>query len=306
MSLHRVRSFTYAVPDVAAVIAYYRDFGLTDNGDGSLSTVDGGRQLFVEHGPYRRITGVTLGADDPDDVGRIASSLASLGFDARTDGERLLTFDPVMKVEIEVVVEPRVVQSSVEPAPVNAPGRTERENVRAAGVLRGGRVRPRRLGHVALVSGESETSLKFFVEGLGFKVSDYAGATDSAFLRCSPDHHNVAVFGGPTSFPHHSSWQVEDIDEVGRGAENLLTGHDERRGWGFGRHYAGSNFFWYLTDPAGTFSEYYADMDQITDDDLWTPEVCEGKSGLYNWGPAVPENFMNPGDVAELIAAQAN
>jgi hypothetical protein len=44
-------------------------------------------------------------------------------------------------------------------------------------------------------------------------------------------------------------------------------------------------------------------MDQITDDELWTPEVCEGKSGLYTWGP-VPENFMPPGDVADLIAAQ--
>jgi hypothetical protein len=306
MSLHRVSSFRYAVPNVAEVIAYYTEFGLTDNGDGSLSTVDGGRQLYVEQGPQRRITTVTLGADDPDDLGRVASSLASLGFDAALDGDRLVTRDPVMNVRIEIAVEPRVAQPAFERAPFNGPGRVERENARAAGVAREGRVRPRRLGHVALVSGESPTSLKFFVDGLGFKVSDYAGSKEGAFLRCSPDHHNVAVFGGPLSFPHHSSWQVDDVDEIGRGAEELLTGHDERRGWGFGRHYAGSNFFWYLKDPAGTFSEYYADMDQITDDDLWQPELCAGKSGLYSWGPAVGEGFMPPSDIAELIAAQAN
>ena len=33
-----------------------------------------------------------------------------------------------------------------------------------------------------------------------------------------------------------------------------------------GRHHAGSNFFWYLKDPAGNFSEYYSDMDCIVDD----------------------------------------
>jgi catechol 2,3-dioxygenase-like lactoylglutathione lyase family enzyme len=306
MSLHRVASFTYSVPDVAEVISYYTEFGLTDNGDRSMSTADGGKQLFVEQGPYRRITTVVLGADDPDDLGRIASSLTSLGFDATSDGARLVTQDPATRLQVEVVVEPRVVQPEVERAPVNGPGRVERVNARAAGLVREGRVRPRRLGHIALMSGDSQTSLKFFVEGLGFKVSDYAGTKESAFLRCSPDHHNMAVFSGPGSLPHHTSWQVDDVDEIGRAADDLLTGHPERSGWGFGRHYAGSNFFWYLKDPAGTFSEYFSDMDQITQDDLWAPQVCEGKSGLYRWGPDLPEGFIPPADLAELIAAQAN
>lgn len=304
MSLHRLSSFTYQVPNLAEVSSYYEEFGLTNNGDGSFSTTDGGKQLHLEQGPYRRITAITLGADDPDDVGRIASQLKVLGVDSQLDGATLTTYEPIMKLRVQVVVEDRVVQKPVEPALFNRPGVTLRENQRAAGVERTDRVKPRRLGHVALVSGESESSLKFFTDGLGFKVSDYAGDKTAAFMRCSADHHNVAVFGGPTNFPHHSSWQVEDIDEIGRGAEELLTANADRAGWGFGRHYAGSNFFWYLKDPAGTFSEYYADMDQITDDDMWTPEMCEGKSGLYNWGPALPPTFMAPSDIAELIAAQ--
>lgn len=304
MALHRLSSFTYQVPNVAEVSSYYEEFGLTNNGDGSFSTVDGGRQLHLEQGPYRRISGIELGADDPDDLGRINASLHALGIETALEGNRLVAVEPIMKLRVQVTVEQRIVQSEIVAAPVNGPGRVERVNERAVGLRRTGRVQPRRLGHVALVSGESESSLKFFTEGLGFKVSDYAGDKTAAFMRCSPDHHNVAVFGGPTNFPHHSSWQVEDIDEIGRGAEDLLTANADRRGWGFGRHYAGSNFFWYLKDPAGTFSEYYADMDQITEDDLWTPEVCEGKSGLYSWGPSVPETFMAPSDIAELIAAQ--
>jgi hypothetical protein len=56
--------------------------------------------------------------------------------------------------------------------------------------------------------------------------------------------------------------------------------------WGLGRHYAGSNFFWYLKDPAGNFSEYYSDMDCIIDDQLWTPEDLEGARGPVRLGPA--------------------
>ena len=305
MSLHRLASFTYQVPNVAETSAYYEDFGLTDNGDGSFATVDGGRQLYLEQGPYRRISGIELGVDDPDDLDRVAAQLRALHVEVHSDGQTLVACEPIMKMKVQLTVEQRVAQPEIAPVAVNGTGRVERVNQRAAGVQRTERVRPRRLGHVALISGESESSLKFFTDGLGFKVSDYAENKANAFMRCSADHHNVAIFGGPASFPHHSSWQVEDIDEIGRGAEDLLTAKPERQGWGFGRHYAGSNFFWYLRDPAGTFSEYYADMDQITDDDLWTPEVCEGKSGLYNWGPALPADFMAPADVAEIIAAQS-
>ncbi|RZU74939.1 catechol-2,3-dioxygenase [Micromonospora kangleipakensis] len=306
MPLHRLSSFTYSVPNVAEVMSYYTEFGLTDNGDGSMSTVDGGRQLYVEQGPYRRITAITLGADDPDDLGRISSSLAALGVECTVEGERLRTAEPISGTRVNVVVEQRVAQPTIAPAPTNGPGRVERVNARADGIMRTERVKPRRLGHVALVSADSEATMRFFADGLDFKVSDYAGSKSSAFMRCSPDHHNVAVFSGPASFPHHSSWQVNDLDDIGRGAEDLLAADAGRQAWGFGRHYAGSNFFWYLKDPAGTFSEYYADMDQITVDDLWTPQVCEGKSGLYSWGPVPSPDFMAPSDVAEIIAAQSS
>lgn len=306
MALHRLSSFTYEVPNVAEVSSYYSEFGLTDHGDGSFSTVDGGKQLYVRQGPYRRIAAVELGADDQDDLGRINASLTKMGVASTLEGERLVTADPVTGTRVEIAVQARIVQPESKAAPTNGPGRVERVNARAEGVLREGRVKPRRLGHVLIVSPDSEATIRFFTEGVGFKVSDYAGITGNAFMRCSTDHHNLGIFGGPATFPHHTSWQVDDVDDIGRAAEDLLAADEGRQMWGFGRHFAGSNFFWYLKDPAGTYSEYYADMDQITDDDLWTPEIAEGPRGLYRWGPKPPEAFMTPTDVAELIAAQAS
>jgi catechol 2,3-dioxygenase-like lactoylglutathione lyase family enzyme len=299
MALHRLSSFTFQVPNVDEVISYYDEFGLTDNGDGSMSTTDGGKQLFVEYGPRRRISTVTVGADDPDDLARIATNLAKLGFEHNLVGDRLTTVDPATRTEVVVAVEDRITQSPT-PAPTyNGPGRIDRTNSRAPGASSNERVTPRKLGHVVLGTTDAETSQRFFIDGIGFKVSDRAGV--GAFLRCSTDHHNLLVMGTPVVFPHHTSWQVDDVDQVGRGAMDMLEEHPERHVWGLGRHYAGSNFFWYLKDPAGTFSEYYSDMDCIVDDSLWNPEAVEGMRGLFRWGPPPSPSFLNPEDVAAMM-----
>jgi catechol-2,3-dioxygenase len=178
----------------------------------------------------------------------------------------------------------------------NGPGRDERLNARAGGILRTAPVRPRKLGHVVIGSVDKDATQRFFTEGLGFKVTDDTGM--AAFMRCSTDHHNFLAAWAPVTFLHHTSWQVDDVDEVGRGAMSVLEDHPERHVWGPGRHYVGSNFFWYLRDPAGNFSEYYADLDTIVDDQPWKPEVIEGIRGFFAWGPPPPPSFAVPEDVA--------
>ena len=160
---------------------------------------------------------------------------------------------------------------------------------------------PRKLGHVVLGTTDFDATTAFFRDGLGFKASDYVKDV-GAFLRCSADHHNVLVLRAPVVFPHHSSWQVDDVDEIGRGAHAMLDGHPERHVWGLGRHHAGSNFFYYLKDPSGTFSEYYSDMDCVPEDQVWTPETFQGARGLFNWGPPPPPSFLHPDDLADLMA----
>lgn len=87
---------------------------------------------------------------------------------------------------------------------------------------------------------------------------------------------------------------VDDIDDVGRGAKAMLENNPERNIWGLGRHYAGSNLFWYLKDPAGNFSEYYSDMGCIAEDEIWTPATFHGALGLLSWGPPPPPLFLEP------------
>ena len=54
-----------------------------------------------------------------------------------------------------------------------APADADRLTARADGVLRdAGRVRPRKLGHVVLGTTDLEASQRFFIDGIGFKVSD--------------------------------------------------------------------------------------------------------------------------------------
>lgn len=81
----------------------------------------------------------------------------------------------------------------------------------------------------------------------------------------------------------------------------MLEGHPERHVWGLGRHHYGSNFFWYLKDPAGNFSEYYSDLDCIPEDTDWDPDVFAGGNGRLIWGPPMPPSFIHPEDLAALM-----
>jgi len=203
-------------------------------------------------------------------------------------------------VAVQVAVAPRLQQEPTPPPGYNAPGVTARTGERAPGILRERPVRPRKLGHVVFGSTDQQASQDFFRKGLGFKVSDTVPGL-AAFMRCSTDHHNVLIQQAPVAYLHHTSWQVDDVDEVGRGASAMLAADPGRHVWGLGRHHVGSNFFWYLRDPAGNFSEYYSDLDCIVDDALWKPGVWEGARGLYSWGPPPPPSFLAPEDLAALM-----
>lgn len=300
MALHGLGKVTIGVPNVQETIDYYVEFGLTDRGGGVLSTRNGGDQLEIVPAPVRRLIEVAVAADDEDDVALIARRLERCSVAVERSGSSLSAVEAVTGTRVTVSARRRViVDPRPAPTPYNSPGRIERWG-RAPFISRTERVRPRKLGHVVLGTVNLEATVGFFTDGLGFKVSDYMG-DKAAFLRCSVDHHNVLVMSAPVNFMHHTSWQVDDIDDVGRGAQAMLEDHPERHIWGLGRHYAGANFFWYLKDPAGNFSEYYSDMDAVPEDSLWSPEVLHGLQGLYAWGPPPPPSFLEPEDLAALM-----
>ena len=292
MSLHRLTAITIAVPDVEGCAAFYRDFGLTETGPGRFATADGGEQLRLEHGGRRALTELGLGVDDGDDLDRLASSVAAIGHGVERAGDGFVVDDPASRVRVRVEVAARL------PASTNG-GPGPRVNERAPAVDREGTVRPRKLGHVVVGSPDAAATRRLFVDGFGFKISDEIAGL-AAFMRCSTDHHNLLVQSAPVPLLHHTSWQLDDADDVGRGGNAMTAADPDRHLWGLGRHYIGSNWFWYLRDPAGNFAEYYADLDVITDDAAWSAMAVADRRALFAWAPPVPADFLAPPDLVPV------
>ncbi len=246
----------------------------------------------------RRLVELHIGADDADDIGRVADGLRRLGIESARGPRCVTAVEKATSVRATVEVAPGSPRHLCPPLLTTArPGRAEGCPCIGCAAHRAGPAR--KLGHAVLGTTDLAVTRAFFLDGLGFKVSD-SMKDIGAFIRCSTDHHDVLVLQAPVGFLHHTSWEVDDIDEVGRGAAAMLEDHPERHIWGLGRHHAGSDFFWYLKDPAGNFSEYYSDVDCIVDDQLWTLETLEGAKGLFNWGPPPPPSFLAPDDLAAL------
>ncbi|MBU6483967.1 MAG: metapyrocatechase, partial [Betaproteobacteria bacterium] len=90
---------------------------------------------------------------------------------------------------------------------------------------------------------------------------------------------------------HHSSWDVGSIDDIGLGAEYVRT-QGYVKGWGVGRHVLGSNYFYYVQDPWGSWAEYSFDIDFVPVDVDWPAADHPPEDSFYVWGPAPPDDFV--------------
>jgi catechol 2,3-dioxygenase-like lactoylglutathione lyase family enzyme len=308
MPLHRLSHIEVGVPAsvLDATRGFYREFGLAEIAPGRFATGDGGEQLALVEAKRRALLALTVGVDDADDLGRTAVSLAKLGIATERSGETPRTREPNTGTGVTLAIEPRLVQKGEAQLATNGPGRTARVDARSsAAVARAETPRPHKLSHVVTTSTDAAASRRFFVDGLGFRVSDEVPGIGAAFLRCSTDHHNVLVQSGPLTFLHHTAWEMDDVDAVGTAAAALVAADPRRHAWGLGRHGIGSNYFWYLRDPAGSFAEYTSDLDVIADDEAWRVASSLPAHGLAAWGPPVPREFLAPEDIMALATGRA-
>lgn len=305
MALHGMAEITLGVPDVAATQAFYNEFGLTTSAPGVLATANGGDQMRLVQRSYRHLVEYVVAADDADDLARISAAAAAhdLAVSTHDDGS-ISVLDPICGIRARVAIRPRIQLDEYESPVMNTPGHVARVNDRAPAIFDAGPAQPRKLGHVLYATPDLAGSMKFLCDVLGFKVSDTSEGI-IAFLRCSDDHHNIGMTQAPLHFFHHSSWMVNDVDEIGKGAQNLLAGDPGRSVWGLGRHFLGSNLFWYFRDPMGNYAEYYADLDQIPSAADWEARNWAPDKSLYAWGPPPPHEFLEPRDLADIAAGQA-
>ena len=156
----------------------------------------------------------------------------------------------------------------------------------------------RRTGHVVLGSLHLAEATSFLFDGLGFRVSDQILNGVVTFGRIETDHHhhhNLLLQPASTSYLNHYALQVDDVDAIGKAGTAVVDERPDASVVGVGRHNLGSNIFWFLTDPAGTFFEFFSDMDQIVDDEVWERdhlrrdwEGSDGPAGFSVRGPKEP------------------
>jgi len=147
---------------------------------------------------------------------------------------------------------------------------------------------PLRIGHMLVFTHDWERSERFFIDVLGMRTADRA-AGKVAFMAAGEgviDHHCFGLINSSHRGFQHASFQVAGIDDIGYGAWRMVkAGYKET--FGLGRHAIASNLFHYIRDPWGSWVEYYADMDKITE--KW---VCRDWNDLpYIWGPEWSPEF---------------
>src|SRR6516162_648112 len=155
------------------------------------------------------------------------------------------------------------------------------------------RSRPSKISHVVLNSARIEDQVPFFADVLGFRLSDSTHLMD--FLRCSADHHSIAIFRNNGPSLNHVAYELPNIDGLMRGT-GRVTQNGFDIAWGIGRHGPGSNVFSYFIEPNGFVAEYTTELDQL-DDATHVPQNAEYWQKMMpmpdRWGTAgAPSNRM--------------
>jgi catechol-2,3-dioxygenase len=151
-------------------------------------------------------------------------------------------------------------------------------------------LRPTRLGHVTLSAPDIAPTEQFLVDVLGFRVSDRIVPGIGSWLRCSSEHHVLAILRGPVAGLHHYAFDVADLSGLGR-LGDLLAAHERALIFGPGRHGPGNNLFTYHLDPAGICVEVCAEMEKVFDEARPTGAWPATPLTENLWGPLAPDGF---------------
>ena len=288
-----IRYVGYAVPDLAAERNFYRDvWGLTEAGekDGYVHFAAAGHdELYVvrlRQAAQKRIDVIALAAD------------------TKTDVEGL--YRQVKEAGGRVIFAPRTLDGlgggygfqffSPDGMPFEISSDVNRGHARALTRWEG---IPERISHIVLHSPKHKEAVQFFIDALGFKLSDWIGDF-MAFLRCNEWHHRFAFLPGPPCL-NHVAYDMRGVDDVMRGVHRLKErGVDIQ--WGPGRHTAGDNVFSYFVTPNGFTVEYTAGLERV--DDAREPKVYAPTAQIMDqWGIGVggPQSMPHPAPDAGLF-----
>lgn len=172
----------------------------------------------------------------------------------------------------------------------------------------------RRLGHFGLNNEQVTETLHFYVDMLGFRISDsvdlksrstsperFDGLTNTKiyFTRYGTDHHSFVIDNEPAIralrpgrpvWPEMTisqiSWQVGSLAEVANAARWIREGQRADIGK-TGRDMPGSNWHVYFRDPEGHNNELYYGMEQVGWDGWSKPEPMHDRG--FHEPPPLPQ-----------------
>ena len=301
MAVKGLIHYALEVPDPAKGEAFYRDFGLhAAEGGGGALRLEAGRGaggLLLFEGPRKRLHHVAFAAPgDHFEAVRAALKQARHSRD-RSAGGSAAGGDLAARSRRQPDQHPL---AGADGDRGRAAACLQRAGLCSAQGARGlptfERAVPRRLGHVLFFTPDPDAAERFYTGVLGFKVSDRVPGVLS-FLRCATDHHTLAFGKSSHRGFHHASYEVGSFDEVGMGGM-WMRERGWQPAWGLGRHAIGSNVFYYIRDPWGSYAEYFHDIDYIPEDAAWEAREWDPKYALYCWGPDVPADFIENKEAA--------
>jgi 2,3-dihydroxy-p-cumate/2,3-dihydroxybenzoate 3,4-dioxygenase len=155
-----------------------------------------------------------------------------------------------------------------------------------------------RLGHVVLNVKSYADAHRFWVDDLGFAISDHVPGR-IAFLRCWPNplHHSLALLEGPHDGLNHINFMVSDIDDIGCGM-NRMKQADVPIVFGPGRHLPSTSIFLYFLDPDGMSTEYSFGMEELPEVGARAPRVLEPRPEVLDtWGSIADPRFGTTGAI---------
>lgn len=143
------------------------------------------------------------------------------------------------------------------------------------------------LGHFILVVNDPEESQNFYMNALGFRISDFitmemgGHAMRLTFLHCNPRHHTIALLPNPKTHKriNHFMLEAKSVDDVGLTYE-LCQQRKIPVVASLGRHTNDKMLSFYMGNPSGFAVEFGCGGRQV-DDSTW--KVEQHTSGSL-WG----------------------
>lgn len=143
------------------------------------------------------------------------------------------------------------------------------------------------LGHIVLSCRDKSAMMDFYVDTLGFRISDHINTEvipgrpiEISFLRCNGRHHSLAL--APVPIPRkivHLMVEVTSIDDVGRALYRCIA-QDIHLSFTLGRHSNDDMLSFYPVSPSGFDVEYGWGGLEV-DDESWHVVTHEVNSA---WG----------------------